>query len=351
MVTGGGTAVRVGKSPGQEGRLVRPRLVKHRFYLDHLQIPSDEKGWLALALYREAHNLESDPYRFLGFFKIINILASTGKQQVAWIAKALPHVSDHDALERVSELKGQGHDVPKYLYESGRCAVAHAFSQPLVDPDDPEDLLRLRRDLVVISALAEHAIEHDLGIKSSRTCFREHLYELEGFRALLGPDLVAKLKGDEGVDASELPPFPRLGLRFREEPRFSAFERLSVVGMGIASGGIALGLASEDQLVGVRLGLDFKNERLGFDFQGGVGLRDDGSARSIQNEIDYNRLLQCCISNGQLEVWDEDNDKLMGRSDPIIPVNINSGASRRALEASTQQLVVELEKRRECGKQ
>ncbi|MGH9022969.1 MAG: methylamine utilization protein MauJ, partial [Acidimicrobiia bacterium] len=64
------------------------------------------------------------------------------------------------------------------MYAAGRSAVAHANADPVVDPDHPEDTLRLQRDLPLIKALAAFAIEHDLGVKSQGTVWREHLYEL-----------------------------------------------------------------------------------------------------------------------------------------------------------------------------
>jgi hypothetical protein len=51
-----------------------------------------------------------------------------------------------------------------------------------VDPDDPQDTERLARDLPLMKAVAEYAIEHELGVRSMRTIWREHLYELAGFR-------------------------------------------------------------------------------------------------------------------------------------------------------------------------
>jgi len=57
------------------------------------------------------------------------------------------------------------------LYASGRCAVAHAFNDPVVDPDDPKDVFRLSADMPVAKALAEHLIEHEYRInwESSKT--------------------------------------------------------------------------------------------------------------------------------------------------------------------------------------
>jgi len=127
--------------------------------------PTDPKAQLALALYREAISVNSIPYQFLGLFKIINILHKKGFDQVIWINKALPVLVDRIAKKRLSELQAQGvMDVGKYLYESGRCAVAHAYSQPSMNPDETEHLFRMSSDMPLMCALAEHAIENDIGI-------------------------------------------------------------------------------------------------------------------------------------------------------------------------------------------
>src|SRR6267378_1326276 len=120
----------------------------------------DQKRRLAVALYREALSVNSLPYQFLGFFKIINILYKSGPEQVQWIRATLPRLSDIPARERLAMRQNAEPDVAQYLYESGRCAVAHAFADPLVDPDDLTDLRRLSADLDVVRALAEYLIEH-----------------------------------------------------------------------------------------------------------------------------------------------------------------------------------------------
>jgi hypothetical protein len=190
-MSGGGSPIWLGKSAWHQQR--RPDFSRP-LRLEHLQEPSDPKTWLALGLYREARYVNSAPYELLGYFKIINILADKGAHQVAWITKALPSITEHRAVERLTELQTAEPNVPLYLYESGRCAVAHAHDDPVVDPDDAADLLRVRRDIPLVRALAEHAIEHALGVKSSLTIYREHLYHLAGFRDLFGPDLVKRLK-------------------------------------------------------------------------------------------------------------------------------------------------------------
>src|SRR5207302_10934059 len=105
-------------------------------------------------------------------------------EQKKWINSTLPKLNDFFAQERLRELRKAHTDVGSYLYESGRCAVAHAFADLVVDPDDPSDTRRLIQDLPVIKALAEFAIEHEFSVKSRKTFRSDHLYQLEGFREL-----------------------------------------------------------------------------------------------------------------------------------------------------------------------
>ena len=124
----------------------------------------EPKQRLAVALYREAMSVNSVPYQFLGFFKIINILHKSGPAQVEWIRTTIPQLAVGYVREHIAILERSEPDVAQYLYESGRCAVAHAFSDPLIDPDDLTDLRRLSADLDVARALAEHLIKHELNV-------------------------------------------------------------------------------------------------------------------------------------------------------------------------------------------
>ena len=139
------------------------RSINRHFLIRWNPLP-EPKQRLAVALYREAMSVNSLPYQFLGFFKIINILYKSGPAQTAWINATLPKITLSFVRKRVTALAASELDVAQYLYESGRCAVAHAFSDPLVDPDDLTHLRRLSADLDVVRALAEHLIEHELQV-------------------------------------------------------------------------------------------------------------------------------------------------------------------------------------------
>lgn len=154
---GGGAYMRFGRN----GQGV---VVSKRDSFPTLPEPTDDSALLALALYREALGVNSVPYQFLSFFKIINILHRTGPEQEAWIAQQLPSLTSHEALARISALARSPQDAATYLYEAGRCAIAHAFSSPIVDPDKVDDERRLSLDLPIIRELAETFMTNELGL-------------------------------------------------------------------------------------------------------------------------------------------------------------------------------------------
>ena len=124
----------------------------------------DPEQQLAVALYREAMSVNSIPYQVLGFFKIINIRHKHGSAQKAWIKATIPRLTESYLQDRLLALQNAESDVAAYLYESCRCAVAHASSEPLIDPDDLTDLRRLSADLEVVQALAEYFIKYELNV-------------------------------------------------------------------------------------------------------------------------------------------------------------------------------------------
>ena len=310
--TGGSFPIHVGKGP-----LRAP--VALDFRADYLPDPTDAKARLALALYREALNVNSVAYQFLGYFKIVNVLYKGGAEQTKWINSALPGVVEPRACKRIAELSHKVTDVGKYLYESGRCAVAHAFAQPVADPDDPTERSRLANDLPVIRALAEHAIETELGIKSYRTFRREHLYELDGFRDLLGSGLVERSRKGEEVEMEELPSLPLLSLRLRKHESFTAFEKLEATVASIHAGSIFVDCVSQDRIVKTLFVLSFPSEEFVFDPFNSVTLDDDGGPATPRYAIDTYRFMKRLLANGEIEVWNAETEKLLGRCNPYMP--------------------------------
>jgi len=145
---------------------------------------TDKKAMRAIALYREGLSLiDNIPFSFLSFFKVLNVFwndkTKTTKNPndrskplkinplIEAIRLELPNLTDRDAQTRISEISQQNPDVAAYLYHDGRCAVAHAFTGTIVDPDEVSDLYRLGDDRWLMRRLAAHVIEKQCGIKQS----------------------------------------------------------------------------------------------------------------------------------------------------------------------------------------
>jgi len=133
---------------------------------------SDKKAKLALALYREARSLDSIPFQFLSYFKILNIFWDDKKKNgqnelVEGLRTSLSMITDKECIERLKKIRNNGDEPAEYLYKSGRCAVAHAFADPIVDPDDVSDLHRLSEDLWLMRNLIAYLIRNNYGIEQS----------------------------------------------------------------------------------------------------------------------------------------------------------------------------------------
>lgn len=146
--------------------LARPQLVSNFQIPEQLPIVADRDAQLALALYREAIGIRNVSYEFLGYFRILNIGRNKAVDQIKWINETIPNLKEYRSLERLKSLRieDQIEDVGGYLYGSGRCAVAHAAGDPIVDPDGGEDYVRLQRDIHIARELAEFRIEKEFGV-------------------------------------------------------------------------------------------------------------------------------------------------------------------------------------------
>lgn len=349
QAAGGGFAIQIGRAEELTKQQV-PSSLESRWEppANYLPQSTDPRARLALALYREALGLQRDsaPYAFLGFAKILNIHGG-GKKQVAWINDVVDKLRGPFAPGRVAEIKATETDVGEYLYGSGRCAVAHANNDPVVDPDDASDTLRLRRDLPVVKALAEYFIEHELGVKSLSTIYSKHLYELEGFRDLLGEQLIEHIRQvgtGEGVSAPKVAPISvRVDLRGAEdEAEFANLQPFNIV---IKNGLAVLYCVSPDRRLQVALTLDFEHERLGFDPERDTHIKDDDSVEAIDHAMMRMRFLRGMISNGRTEVRDAATGRRIGRTDPCIPMNIDPLDTFENIEKRMTALEAERAKR------
>lgn len=309
--------------PGGVGKQDGPVMTRgENFHLDYLPSTKDPKARLCLALYREALGQRSESYRFLAFFKIINVLHEKGPRQIDWINATIPKLTDHAAVQALAALRPTQSDLGKYLYTSGRCAVAHAFAQPIADPDDPADTERLSAELPIVQALAEHLIEHELGIRSNDTVRNEHLYELTGFRDHFGAALAARLKAKATVELKELPAWPLLSFHVRDYLPRASFLAMAATTAAIDQGVVVVNCVSNPPFVQLRIRLDFPEERLVVDPLEDIGNDDDGSALAMAAAMDAHWYWRHIFGNRIVEVWADGADYAWGRTAPYIPTNM-----------------------------
>lgn len=316
----------------------------------------DKNARAALAFYREGLALDNIPYKFLSFYKIINLFigknGKSGKQE-QWINNNLTSFTrGSDAQKRVDELQKTCNDIGNYLYASCRCAVAHADAGigKFVDPEDIDELTRLNTDLPLIRALSRIVIEKGYGIKSSLAIYHEHLYELRGFKPILGDKLVQRIANGDKIDPSEIPVLPNLNIRvahnqkFADSMRVSVFDGLQSKVIKVANGVICLE-CNKIPLASVVVGLDFKNERILFDPNTCFSLKDDRSPTPVQYTIDFNEFLKVYYCNGILELWNAETGEILGYTAPFLPHNINITSKLANFDENITHLKAELEKR------
>lgn len=294
-------------------------------YLDaeHLPSPTNDAAKTALAFYREGVSLDNPFYSFLSLYKAFSVAVPNGRDRDAWMT-AMRDMLDHEkARERLTEIEGDGTQVGTYLYEQCRHAVAHADREPFVNPDNTDDHFRLTKDLPLMRNFAELAIEEAFGVKRRSTIYREHLYELEGFREILPQDVIDILKRGEGLPeatALDLPDQCLLIAKRGHEQH--PLENMAIVGGGWVAGGLILDFQSAAGAVELRVMLDFMEEKLHFDPMRGFNiLQDRANQRRAQEELAALRFHRGILSNGHLEIWDAGAAKRLGCSEGYVPLN------------------------------
>ena len=133
--------------------------------LRYARSPDSKPGWLALALYKEGHNSTSEFYKFLSFWKVLEVAIRDRNKRWEWINSNAENAGIEP--ERLSEMLRSHSSIAEYLYGSGRCAIAHVSRDPVVNPDDLEDRVRLSRDARIVEHLARMAITQGLTDQSS----------------------------------------------------------------------------------------------------------------------------------------------------------------------------------------
>lgn len=330
-----------GVRPYPTGGFKGPFLVAKDFYQPYLPEALDRDQRLALAFYREGLSLRQPAYACLSLFKVLNIFNRTGGQLKRWITAHADLLSDRHAKQRIEQIRAAGDDLAQYLWASNRCAVAHAGEDPTIDPEDPRDQQRLQDDLPLVQSLAAYAIEAHFGIQTRSTVWREHLYELAGFKRILGTDLVASILENGGLPEHDWPLLPRMNIGLHGAEHYPPLQNMTAKIVLAEQGALEILCVSANGLTEMVLRLDFAEERLHCDVFDALRTRDDGTATAAKDAASVHTFRRDYVMNGILQAHNAEDGVLLGRCDAFIPVNLDLGATNQAMSDDIAKLEAE----------
>jgi hypothetical protein len=311
---------------------------------DDIIEPQDEKARLALAFFREGLSINNIFYSFLSFFKIINMIHPEGKKQIDWINSQLSKL-EHESQQRLKELEKKEPNIGGYLYRRGRCAVAHASSDPTeknpnADPDDPDDQERFRKDKILIKELGAIAIEKEFGIKSSMSLYKER--NKDGKRRI---QELLNIFDEESLEKGILKTattFIKLGIRGKE-PNPLTEQLYFHEKAHFSDKKITIDTFTQNRRAMFRFSVDTEENDLFIDLVGAV-CKSKKEKDKINAEIDLNELIlmRDYLSNGQIRVYSPDGN-LLASSTPYRP-SLDLGRSISDLNKTIEVAKIELEK-------
>jgi hypothetical protein len=310
----------------------RGYMICEEFDLSYLPEITDQKAMLALGLMREGRSLNNVGYAFLSFYKVLEVALSGNKNRIlSWIAESVASIdpfSVNEALGTIRALdsiRAQGiatsAEIAKHLYESSRCAIAHGAHEPIVDPDNPDDLRRLDSELPIVRALASKAIQEVFGVDTRTTNVRKHLYELQGFKTILGPDIVKHMQNGT-APAEPILQIPNISVRIRRRENYAPLEALLCKHVSYEDNLVHMHFESLEGDIAFKFSLDFGNERIEFDLFSDITVRDTGTAESAERIHEVTRFRQDYFCNGQLHILNADTGELISRKDAYVPLNM-----------------------------
>jgi len=291
---------------------------------EHLPTATNDKSAAALAFYREGASLDNPFYAFFSFYKAFSVAIPDGQTRSQWLTAKRDEIDNSEAKKRLEELESQGIDVSNYLYQQGRHAIAHADREPYINPDKTDDHFRLSLDLPLMRNFTELAIEDRLGIKRRNTIYREHLYELEGFRNLIPKDMIDRFKRLDGRDVTfeiDIPEhFTLIAKKGHEQ---FPLNKMRIAQAICISNGLVIDFESQHAATRVRAILNFADEKLVFDPQQHFGILSNREKKeSVREELAAVRFYRCILSNGHLEICDPIKKSRLGCSEAYIPINV-----------------------------
>jgi len=305
------------------------------FNCNYLPVIEDDNTRKALAFWREGQRLESvhTSYSFLSFYKVIECQFSNAKKKVTWIEQAIDKLTDR-AAKRVADLRSDKIDVSRHLFESGRCAVAHAsFEGKIVDPDIPADRRRLSDDLIVMEELARMYIREELETPDFRSMYRDR-DRLAVWASLLPAETITALsRGNTPPNCESLQGL-KVSICLWPDGSVSGLEDMLMHVDGIDKGVVQVSLLNQRKTVLLVFLFDFKSGKAHTNLE--VGGLIYGDEKPNEDDVRaYATFFYNVVANGIAELWHGDLEPI--ECEVVIPVNIISRAPKEAIEEAVER--------------
>lgn len=131
---------------------------------------------IALSLYREARNASSPYYRFLCFWKILELPYKKGHKPKEWIDRTMANntwiLKEYFRKENPTTIS-----LGEYLWKSCRCAIAHVWSgKKPINPDRIDDISRITIGARILEELVRIFIKKELKLDSPINGIYNYLY-------------------------------------------------------------------------------------------------------------------------------------------------------------------------------
>lgn len=105
-----------------------PRLDQH-FLQNFVQEVFGDDQHLALGFYREGHGSDSPFYKFLSFYKILELPFKDGKHKGKWVNSLVPRLAESDVSVEYLNRNGV-RDIANWIFEEGRNGLSHGYKKP-----------------------------------------------------------------------------------------------------------------------------------------------------------------------------------------------------------------------------
>lgn len=186
-------------------------------------------------------------------------------------------------------------------------------------------------------------------METTDTVYRHHLYELAGFKAVFGPEVVNDLIDGNSLLEGRTLLIPSIDMRLQGHPPHAPLSGLVTTDVGQNGTKLALEFMAPSDAVQIRFTLDFAQEELMFDVFNDLKVSDTGTAEGAEAVAEVRRFFLEYMANGRLQVFDSETGQLLSRKAAFIPINIMPNFDAAEAEIERWRAIAEQRRQGQAG--